>query len=606
MFQCCDCETPSASADDSQSRSYVNLSSNLRSVIPIRCIGYNEVAKNLAIVDFLTGAKLEFIAGQHIGVHSHDLGKNFVPNDVKSGLFTIVSPPSLLPVVKVAVVSCKLEATIAHFLFFSVKINDILFIDKKAWGTVAVSPRMLITPSEGPQGLCLISGGYAVMSHLAIIEELLVNPDAQTLPKPTVIQSNRLPTEVPFYKQLSQLAESKKIDFTLKITGKIANNKFPKYSQLGRIDKDFMRSKIHCQRLFCVSGPEKMVESVVWILLDLGVSPGTIRTDYVIKPDPTKSATRDNLMSNIMSAIGGTETPERTNEITFKDENENYFNEHGLNDFFASVVKDLATEKPSKPFSFCMSKLRSYAALEYHNTKRSESSEQEITNFFDSTQNQNVEEPTSKWLKTFSKVIFGARKRTVFVIGIKHREDILWLLKQEHSVIIAKEVWKRQIAESSEIANLSGKSQLHSGSNERSSCSFESFHTSDLHSDLRFSKMSLQDLSPEIIGNHVDCVLDCNYFDSLTSNEEEQQFLNKVSLLLRRSGCLLSSCVTKTTKSEPKDTFGKDFDQKMRRYFKKFCLLTVSKSSDDTFLINESTYFLQGPKNLQPPLLCLL
>ena len=609
MFQCCDCDSDgTGGAACENSRKFANyLSTRLKEVIPIRCIGYSEITKNLSVVEFLTRGRVEFkfMAGQFVGIHSHDLNKVFAPSDVKSGIFSIVSPPSLLPVIKVAVVKTKNEVTIDKFLFFGIKINDILFMDKEAWGTVAVTPRMLINPLEGPRGLCLISGGTAIMSHIAIIEELLVNPDGQTLPKPTVIHSNRLPTEIPFYKQLTQLAQNKKIDYVLQITGQVANDKFPKFSQLGRITKDLLRSKIHCQRLYCVSGPEPMVENVISMLLDLGVWPASIRTDFVTKSyfSPRNSCEEPFSMS-FKNVFDRFERPKFTsNAITSKQplNDTSYFEDNGLNEFFTDLMKNLETEKPANPFTFCVEKMRIHAEKEQ--TEASGFDHGDLSVFlsaFSTSENSFQQiEPISTWLKTFSKVTFGPKARTIIVSGLKSKSDIIWLLNQNHFVILSKETFARK-QNSKSFDSLNFSSATKEFTEKRAISVSEVFFKSPEHPNLRFSKVPLDKLNPELIGSHIDCYLDFGYFDSLNS-ESEFGYLNYICSLMKRNGSAIFTSMIKTplTDTASPSVIGKrNVENTLERHFKKLGLLTVVKNVEKRYEVAESIYLAQNPLNI--------
>ena len=67
----------------------------------------------------------------------------------------------------------------------------------------------------------------------------------KAIPSISFIHSNRSSKQIPFYEKLSKLTDEGKIEYELKITGKLeAGEKLAKYASTGRIDRKYLASII--------------------------------------------------------------------------------------------------------------------------------------------------------------------------------------------------------------------------------------------------------------------------------------------------------------------------------------------------------------------------
>ena len=239
------------------------------------------------------GSSLHFSAGQFIGVQD---GREDVPSSQASifpGTYSIASPPSALPLIKFAIGKDQNPRNLRNRLYYHAKVGDPILLDSKGSGTVAITPRMVMTPVGGPGGLMLIGGGSAVMGLVSIVEELLSNEnDREGLKIPAIklFHSNRSNEDIPFYDRMQELERiHDTFHYFPHITGDVkeASGQTARGAK-GRITPRDLANEIAGVRLFCVCGSGVFCEAVVNMLLKLGVWPGSIRTDYTTRVDPSR------------------------------------------------------------------------------------------------------------------------------------------------------------------------------------------------------------------------------------------------------------------------------------------------------------------------------
>ena len=238
------------------------------------------------------GSNLHFSAGQFIGVQD---GRNGISShaSIFPGTYSIASPPSALPLIKFAIGKDQNPRNLRNRLYYHAQIGDPILLDSKGSGTVAITPRMVMTPVGGPGGLMLIGGGSAVMGLVSIVEELLSNDnDREGLKIPAIklFHSNRSNEDIPFYDRMQELGRiHDTFHYFPHITGEVqdASGQTVRGAK-GRITPRDLANEIAGIRLFCVCGSGVFCEAVVNMLLKLGVWPGSIRTDYTTRVDPSR------------------------------------------------------------------------------------------------------------------------------------------------------------------------------------------------------------------------------------------------------------------------------------------------------------------------------
>jgi ferredoxin-NADP reductase len=86
--------------------------------------------------------------------------------------------------------------------------GDTFLLDPFGSGTVAITPRMVMTPIGGPGGIMLIGGGSAVIGLVSIVEELLHDEEGLKIPAIKLFHSIRSNEDIPFYTRMSDLCLS--------------------------------------------------------------------------------------------------------------------------------------------------------------------------------------------------------------------------------------------------------------------------------------------------------------------------------------------------------------------------------------------------------------
>ena len=506
-----------------------------------------------------------------------------------------------------------------HLMYFKLKVGDSLYVDRRGWGTVAVAPRMLMTPIGGPGGLCLISGGTALVGQLSIIDEMLINPEGEMVPNITLIHSNRSSCGIPFYNKLGKLAEAGRITYILRITGSEQSGKGqPKFSQRGRIDLDLLKEVLPGKRLFCVCGSGPMVEGIVRLLLQAGVWPGSIRTDYTTRVDPAakkvktnqsnENAAKRNEKSNLSGnnrlnqgkRLAFAETPDGTHgESNLSKDFDCYFTETGMKQFFEQNMEVFKKDKPKEPFQFWIKKLKLHLERFPEVVNENAKYQQFWLNYWE-TDNVKWQSPiVSPWLKKFRAKFLGEKRALrVFVPLCGKSADMLWLSGLGHSVIgcdcsaialqdffttnqknknYARKVVKKADKKGGEIA----------------------VHTSDDMPNLRLLESDILEVTSATIGGEVDCILDRAALTALHPSMVELYLHHLLSLLKRStdSRVMLASVsrlpfpvapphVWKPTQIEPL----------LGKYFGKVTLLTVHKYKVNAGEVHEPIYLLQQPR----------
>lgn len=228
---------------------------------------------------------MSFVAGQCVTIHppetemlEDEFNNRREAYECRSDLIHIASSPSSLPRIRFCVTRrLDNEFSVKRRMYHRYRIGDKLFVDDCGEGSCAVDAPMLTRPGAGPRGICLITGGLGIIGVIGIIEELLLNPAAQSIPSICLIHSNRSNSEIPFYDQFSSLAAcQRRFEYCLRITEELGPNEECK-GEPGRIDLLLLREKVQGKLLFCISGPRAFEEDVEDMLQSLGVPRGFMR-----------------------------------------------------------------------------------------------------------------------------------------------------------------------------------------------------------------------------------------------------------------------------------------------------------------------------------------
>ncbi len=619
-------ETKASNCDSGLSLSFSSEDSNssLKCVAKMKLRNIEQITQTMRLLTFKVEEQVSFLAGQFIGVHPQDVSRESKEHEFFSGTFSIASCPSVLPLVQFAVSQDQNPRSMRHLMYFKLKRGDSLFVDRRGWGTVAVAPRMLMTPIGGPGGLCLISGGTALIGQLSIIDEMLTNPEGKLLPNVTIIHSNRSATEIPFHDKLRKLAEDSKITYILRITGlEPCTNGEPKYSQRGRVDLDLLSEVVPGKRLFCVCGSGPMVEGIVNMLLQVGVWPGSIRTDYTARVDPAKKLKKnllnetkiDNSQPKVANQgvpiglegengdlkargrMSFAETPDGTQgESNQAEDFHVYFTKTGMRQFFEQNMKTFKSEKPTRPFQFWINQLNLHLET------------------FPEVQNENAKDPhfwinywetdsakwhspvVSPWLKHFSGKFLGqAKSQRILVPLCGKSADMLWLHSLGHSVvgcdcsgIALQDFFTMNHKSGGYTRNVIqiGQKQI-------------SEHTSKDMPNLSLFEGDFFDLTPVLIGGKVDCVLDRAALVALHPSMAERYLRHLLTLLKQsdNSKVLFASVSHLPFPVAPPHTWkAEQIEPILIKFFHEVTLLTTHKYRVNAGEVHEPIYLLQRPK----------
>jgi thiopurine S-methyltransferase len=531
---------------------------------------------------------ISFQAGQFIGVYD---GSD-VSEDEKSfpGTFSIASRPSELPIIRFAIGADNNPRNMRHKMYYHTKPGDYFLLDSVGSGTVAITPNMVMTPVGGPGGIMLIGGGSAVMGLVSIVEELLHDVEGRKIPSIKLFHSNRSNKDIPFYDRLQDLnrLHDKFHYFPFSIAdGECARG------QLGRITLTNLAEALPGIRLFCVCGSGIFCEAIVNMLLELGVWPGSIRTDYTTRIDPARR------LKNLEGKPNGSQSnrfeacADATKEKGVMTSPSNYIKTYGIDTLLELICNKLAIEEPEHPLDFLSKEIINAKERLPEITNVNAGDPDFWINYWE-TDNVTWQAPiVSPWLeKHLDKFLGKKKKRKIFVPLCGKSLDMKLLLDLGHRVVGADcsgiacidFFTENKIPGyfSEELTNEKGVKIIR----HRSSCL-----------PITLYEGNIFDLTPDVVGP-IDRILDRAALVALPPSIIEDQYLPLLTRLLKPGGKVLFASVSELPfpKAPPHAYKSTQIEGILKRFFSKINLLEVHRYRVNAGYVSEPIYILKSKK----------
>jgi thiopurine S-methyltransferase len=604
-----------------------------------------DLTPTIKLVSFrvVPGSTVEFQAGQFVGVYD---GRRQDSNNrdekheaVFPGTYSIASPPSDLPVIRFAIGTDHNPRSLRHCLYHHAKIHDTFRIDAVGSGTVSITPQMLSTPMGGPGGIMLIGGGSAVMGLVAIVEELLHNPAGTKIPAIKLLHSNRSNHDIPFYDRMKEL-ETKHANFCYKsfVTGSLLltdNNEVAR-GQTGRITVHDLADQLAGVRLFCVCGSGVFCESIVNMLIGLGVWPGSIRTDYTTRVDPARKLRQqlvkwadseddssaevpNGAMSDVSSEDGMDDEPVNNRPSTPSTQStrfasiadgtqdkgsmdptgDSYIKTYGIDVLLGKLTTHLVQARPDYPLQF-MTEFLTAQQAELPEIMNVNAADPEFWINYWETDKVTWQAPVvSPWLERHLEKLVGIEEgpKVVFVPLCGKSLDMKYLLDAGHTVIGA---------DCSGIActdffsenNIPGYVRetiaIPSGQDNDDDDAIIVRHRSTVV-PLTLYEGDIFRLTREIIGGPVDCILDRAALVALPPSMIENQYLLLLASLLKRpGGKILLASVNELPfpKAPPHIYQPEQIEPLLSKYFSNIELLETHRYRVNAGYVSEPIYIM--------------
>jgi len=208
---------------------------------------------------FSRPAELEFKPGQYLLLTVSDQGKEL------SKSFTISSSPTVPDYLEITkrITGSRFSAILDSF-----QMGDVVKID---------APHGNFIFDGGYTKIAALTGGIGITPLMSICKYCT---DVKAKTSIVLLYSNHCADNVPFKQELDALQSGNKnlkVVFTITGMGTTAEQG----SYLGRIKPEMVRREIpdYYERLFFVSGPPPMVESMTDLLLSMGIPEGQIKRE---------------------------------------------------------------------------------------------------------------------------------------------------------------------------------------------------------------------------------------------------------------------------------------------------------------------------------------
>ena len=558
----------------------------------------------------VTTGEVNFQAGQFMGVYDGRKNKKVDhTNSIFPGTFSVASPPSSLPYISFAIGADNNPRNLRNFLYNKAVVGDKIKLDKTGSGTVAITPRMVMTPVGGPGGILLIGGGSAVMGLISIVEELLQDSEGKNIPSITLMHSNRSNKDIPFYDRMKALErEHEQFHYLPFITGPVGEEDQVRGSA-GRIGVRDLASVLSGVRLFCVCGSGVFCEAIVNLLLGLGVWPGSIRTDYTTRVDPARrlhelekltddtdstTTATDSEADDAMAGLPGTLRFEACADATqekgsMASSGSDYLRTYGLDVFLKKLTTKLTAEQPEFPLQFLNEEIQKTQAIlpEISNEKAGDPNF--WINYYE-TDTVTWQAPVvSPWLHKYMKEFLGTSPKTVFVPLCGKSLDMKLLLEAGHHVVGAdcSGIACADFFTENSIPDYVSETVAHSHGKRivrhRSKTLPIELYEGDIF-----------DLTPEIVGS-IDAVLDRAALVALPPSIIEDQYLPLLdSLLSKEGGKMLFASVSELPfPKAPPHVYESDMIERLlNKFFSKMELKEVHRYRVNAGHVSEPIYLL--------------
>ncbi|KAL7557111.1 hypothetical protein ACA910_002360 [Epithemia clementina (nom. ined.)] len=617
-----------------------------KNVVPTKIVDIQVLTSDIKLVTLkiVKGHAFTFHAGQFTGVYDGRNPKHMDPNHtIFPGTFSIVSPPCALPYVSFAIGKDHNPRNLRHFLYHDAKIGHGIFLDSTGSGTVAITPRMVMTPVGGPGGLLLIGGGSAVMGLVSIVEELLQDAEGQKIPCLTLLHSNRSNQDIPFYDRMKELEQRyPQFHYQPYITGPIAAGETPRGTP-GRITVRDLAQVLSGVRLYAVCGSGVFCESMVNALLDLGVWPGSIRTDYTTRVDPArrlhqleattkdhsdeeaseteessesesngssdliiskeqmtlvraKSASSSSLRrSDLMQRRASSRRFEACADATQEKgsmaaTDGEYLKTYGIDQLWNHISTKLVEEKPEFPLQFIHEQIAK-AKENLPEVSNANAGDPDFWINYWETDKVTWQAPvTSPWLHKYLDEFLPTPKQTVFVPLCGKTLDMKLLLDAGHHVVGA---------ECSGIACVDFFTENHIPGYAREELTTVQGQRVVRHRStvqpIELYECDIFDLTPAITGR-IDAVLDRAALVALPPSIIEDQYLPLLTRLLRPGGAMLFASVSELpfAKAPPHAYKRHQIEGLLQKFFAKIQLKEVHRYRVNAGHVSEPVYLLQS------------
>lgn len=181
-------------------------------------------------------------------------------------IFSVASPPSFLPWVRIAVQDRNNPRNLRHFFSCFAKVDDSVWADPIGYGSVSISPSalaFLLLWNGGNGGACLIAWGFGIPALVSIADHLCEEPRMHAnRPHVHLVHTVRHENNITFLSHFQDL-----------------QRRFPNFHETHTVTQPSSQMKgrwgrinlSHGMKLFCVFGSPNFFESVVKMLLSQGV-----------------------------------------------------------------------------------------------------------------------------------------------------------------------------------------------------------------------------------------------------------------------------------------------------------------------------------------------
>lgn len=534
---------------------------------------------------------VSFAAGQFIGMYDDRVDSD--GDSTFPGTFSIASRPSELPFIRFAIGADNNPRNLRHRLYEDATVGDPFLLDRYGSGTVAITPRMVMTPVGGPGGIMLIGGGSAIMGLVSIVEELLHCEEGRNIPAIKLFHSNRSNADIPFYERMCQVdAANENFHYFPHVTGTLEGSESAR-GQMGRLGVRDIAREIAGVRLFCVCGSGIFCEAIVNMLLKLGVWPGSIRTDYTTRVDPARrldklengSSNGDPATKRFEACIDGTQ--EKGNMNTSSDE---YLRTYGIDVLLEKLTSKLAEEKPEYPLEFLSNAIQECQSRLPEVSNINASDPDFWINYWE-TDNVTWQAPVvSPWLEKYMDKFLGNKQRTVFVPLCGKTLDMKALLDHGHKVVGA---------DCSGIACI----DFFTENNIPDYVCEVVPHPEGKHVvchksttvPIALYEGDIFDLTPEIVGP-IDRILDRAALVALPPSMIEDQYLPLLVRLMRPRGKMLFASVSELPfpKAPPHVYEANQIENLLSRFFCKVKMLEVHRYRVNAGYVSEPIYMLKS------------
>lgn len=386
--------------------------------VPAVVVATRETAPNSKVITLRVQGNVKFCAGQYLCFYP------WIGEEIFPGQYSVASSPSQLPIIEVAVTKSNNPRNLRNYLHQRACVGDRLWVDSVGYGTVAITGKEMISCplawNGGTGGICLLGGGSAISSLVSIARRLCEDDSPVEI---ALVHSVRTRSDMLFYEELKVLENAQpnmKVIHTVTAGEETVDGWT---GRRGRIDRDLLLELVPGKQLFCVFGSGKFCKGAVDMLLDIGVWPANIRSDFSTRIDP--------------SAARETECKQDVELTKAASPCQEYMASNGLDEALLSMTKAAFKSKPTKPLSFAIDFLIDLRAQGVPEVKNQKASSPEFwIEYWQSNAITWQNPEVSPWLREVCDEFLGSnQKLTVFVPLCGKSRDMTYLLSLGMEVV---------------------------------------------------------------------------------------------------------------------------------------------------------------------------